>query len=125
MTTISTFQKDLERTPYMMAIQPIAEDCFTSAQTSFQQSNYIDIDRSPLTTTYDRRYMKVLDVLSYVGGIFPALFGVFFFMKGFGLFFFEMTFAYIHFKCKETRYRSFGNYIKMTLYRMLAKFIPP
>ena len=41
----------------------------------------------------------MLDVLSYVGGIFPALFGIFFFMKWFGMYFYEMTFAYQHFKC--------------------------
>ena len=60
----------------------------------------IRIERSEQTNTVERKYLKLVDVLSYVGGIFPALFGIFFFMKAFGMYFFEMTFAFSHFKCK-------------------------
>jgi len=45
--------------------------------------------------------MKILDVLAYVGGIFPSLLGLFFFLNIFALYFFEMSFAYRHFKCPE------------------------
>ena len=56
-------------------------------------------------------------MLSYVGGIFPTLFGLFFFIGSFGLYFFEMTFAYIHFKCKEVKpSRHFGPFLKNSVY---------
>jgi hypothetical protein len=56
--------------------------------------------KSLVSTILDRHYLKFVDVLSYVGGIFPTLFSLFFFMKWFSAYFLGMTFAYLHFKCK-------------------------
>jgi len=42
---------------------------------------------------YKRKYLKILDALSYLGGIFNALLGAFFFMNAFGKLFFEIEFA--------------------------------
>ena len=72
--------------------------------------------RSYHTKQVSRSYLKIIDVLSYVGGVFPALFAAFFFMKFFGLYFFEMTFAFRHFKCNEVKENNFGTYVKKTLY---------
>ena len=53
-----------------------------------KKQTYLYIERSSLTKTVSRKYLKLMDVMAYVGGIFPALFGIFFFMKGFGMYFF-------------------------------------
>ena len=72
--------------------------------------------RSSVTHTYNRNYLTMIDVLSYVGGIFPALFGLFFFMRYFGIFFYETTFAYLHFKDRSARENHFGVYLKQVIY---------
>ena len=77
------------------------------------------IERSSITKTIHRRYLSLIDVFSYVGGIFPSLFTVFFFMKAFGLYFFEMTFASIHFHSKETKVYHFGTFMKQLIYQVL------
>ena len=63
--------------------------------------------------------MKFMDVLSYVGGFFPTLFSIFFFIKFFGLYFFEMGFAHEHFKSQVTRQYSFSHYVKKVCYKAL------
>ena len=60
-----------------------------------------------------------MDVLSYVGGFFPTLFSVFFFVKFFGIYFFEMAFAHEHFKSPETRHYGFSHYAKKVCYKTL------
>ena len=92
-----------------------------SIEYNSKKYTYLYIERSSITKTVSRRYLKMMDVLSYVGGIFPALFGMFFFMKFFGMYFYEMTFAYQHFKCRETRYNTFGHFLKITIYQALNK----
>ena len=72
--------------------------------------------RSSVTHTYNRRYLTLIDVFSYVGGLFPALFALFFFMRYFGIFFYESTFAYLHFNDRSVRENHFGIYIKQVLY---------
>ena len=42
------------------------------------------IQRSEQTSTYDRSFMKVLDAVSYIGGILGILVGFFFFLDSYG-----------------------------------------
>lgn len=85
-----------------------------------QKYTYLYIERSSITKVVSRKYLKLMDVMAYVGGIFPAFFGIFFFMKLFSRYFFEMTFAYQHFKCKETKYNTFGQFLKKSIYSHLS-----
>ena len=87
---------------------------------STQTTTDLWIERSPVTKTIHRRYMTLIDVFSYVGGIFPSLFAFFFFMKAFGLYFFEMTFASVHFRSRETKGFNFGTFMKQLIYQVLV-----
>lgn len=97
-------------------IEPIDNRGFVHR--NIQGYTTINIERSGTTRIFNRNYLKLIDILSYVGGIFPSLLGIFFFMNAFGMYFFEMTFAYKHFKCKETKYSHFGQYLKLKIYRI-------
>jgi hypothetical protein len=60
-----------------------------------------------------------LDVLSYVGGILPALFYLFVFLKYYAFYYFEMGFARKHFKVAESRYHNFAQFVKFSLHNAL------
>ena len=47
---------------------------------------------------YKRTFQKLLDAISYVGGIFEAVIGMFFFMMVFGKIFYEFKFAKKYFR---------------------------
>lgn len=64
--------------------------------------------------------MKLVDVLSYVGGILPPLFAVFFIVNYFGMYFFEMEFAKRHFGNLDAKKRSFFTYFKYLAYKGLS-----
>ena len=68
-----------------------------------------------------RKYLTLIDVLSYVGGIFPALLALFFFMNAFGLYFFEMSFAFMHFHCKEVKKYDFVHFLKKVVYSVFTR----
>ena len=68
-----------------------------------------------------RSYLKLVDVLSYVGGFFPALFAFFFFMKYFGFYYYESLFTLLHFKCPEAKDIGIQMYFKRLLYSFLSK----
>ncbi len=53
----------------------------------------LKIEKSGRTSTYNRTYLKLIDALAYVGGIFNSILAIFFFMGLFGRFYFEMKFA--------------------------------
>lgn len=53
----------------------------------------VRIEKSSKTTTYNRVYLKLLDALAYVGGIFSTLLALFFFLGMFMRFYYEMKFA--------------------------------
>jgi hypothetical protein len=63
----------------------------------------IVFERSSKTTTVNRQYLKLIDVISYVGGFFPTLFSCFFFLNSVGLYFFEMLIGRKYFKVKEVK----------------------
>jgi len=65
--------------------------------------------------------MKLIDVASYAGGIFPTLFAFFFFMKFFGMYFFDMTFAYLHFKEEIDKEVNFPHFIKYAAFKILRR----
>ena len=47
----------------------------------------IRLERSTISTLTHRKYIKLLDGFSYVGGLFPTLFALFFFMDAFNIYF--------------------------------------
>lgn len=51
-----------------------------SIEGSYQQETALFITRSSTKHVVDRKYLKLLDVASYIGGIFPVLLGSLFFM---------------------------------------------
>jgi hypothetical protein len=48
----------------------------------------LKIEKSPRTSTYKRTFLKLLDAIAYVGGIFNSILAVFFFMSLYGRFYF-------------------------------------
>ena len=69
---------------------------------------------------HKRSYLTVIDALSYVGGVFNALFAAFVFMKIYGEFFFEMFFAEIYFKSKEAGSFGFFAFLKQITFNVLT-----
>jgi hypothetical protein len=67
-----------------------------------------------------RRYLTFIDVFSYIGGLFPAIFALFFFMKYFGEYLFQVSFAHYLFQARETEDRNFLEYLKTMTYSFLA-----
>jgi hypothetical protein len=63
-----------------------------------------------------------LDVISYIGGLFPAIIALFFFMKYFGEYLFQVSFAHYLFKTQETESRNFLQYLKKGAYSVLMSF---
>ena len=53
----------------------------------------LKIEVSGRSTTYNRSYLKLVDALAYIGGIFNSILAIFFFIEGFNRYFFEMRFA--------------------------------
>jgi hypothetical protein len=94
------------------------------ASIKYSYGGYTDLwlERSAVTYTFNRRYLTFIDVLSYVGGIFPSIIGVFFFMRLFGIYFYETTFAYEHFHDSSVKYNHFGAYLKKVIYGTLKFF---
>jgi hypothetical protein len=78
------------------------------------------ISNSGAKTTYRRSYLKLLDAVSYTGGIFQALLGIFFFMNSYGSFVYEMKFASSYFKAKEAFGIGFFSYCKQLAYGALT-----
>ena len=79
----------------------------------------LKIEVSGKSVTYVRSYLKILDALSYIGGIFSSILAVFFFIEGFNRYFFEMRFSNEYFKTKETKKIDFITYLKSTTYPIL------
>ena len=52
---------------------------------------------------YKVKYVQLVDALSFVGGIFQVVVGIFFFMIIFGRVFFEFKFARRYFKTDAVR----------------------
>lgn len=71
---------------------------------------------------HKRNYLKFLDAFAYLGGIFNALLGAFFFVQAFGCFFFEMEFASRLFKKSQLKEISVMTHFKQIVYNILAKF---
>lgn len=51
------------------------------------------IERSGKTINYSRSYLKMLDAVAYVGGIFTSILAIFFFMGLYGRYNFEVKFG--------------------------------
>jgi len=77
------------------------------------------IEKSGKTTKYTRSYLKLLDVLAYVGGIFSSLLAVFFFLGMYMKFYYEMKFAEYYYNINDARGISFLSYIKQALFGVL------
>jgi hypothetical protein len=63
--------------------------------------------------------MKLLDVVSYIGGIFNALLALGIILSGFNRYFFEMLFAKTIFGKKTAKKVGFFNYAKIIVYNAL------
>jgi hypothetical protein len=89
-------------------------------QTTLGSGTWLNIQRSSSTTTLNRSYLKLVDVLSYVGGIFPTIFAIFFFVNYFGTYFFEIGFAESYFKRIEAKKYGMSSYIRYLTYKALS-----
>jgi hypothetical protein len=78
-TTTSTESNKVEQKAYMQ-LSPV-------------HMTILRIEKSGKTTTYTRTYLKLLDALAYVGGIFSSLLALFFFLGMYMRFYYEMKFA--------------------------------
>lgn len=78
------------------------------------------IENSGSRTTYNRSFLKLLDAVAFVGGIFNSLLGIFFFMNGFGRLMYEMEFTSKYFKDKDARHSGFVSYLKHSVYGALT-----
>lgn len=77
------------------------------------------IEKSPKSTKYNRSFLKLIDALAFVGGIFNSILAVFFFMAAFGRYYFEMKFADYYFNSKEARNVGFMRWVKNSIYNAL------
>lgn len=68
-----------------------------------------------------KAYRKLLDALSYVGGILAAFVPAFFFMEAYGTAVFEMLFAAKYFKAKIAKDFGFLKWMQMSAYDVLKK----
>lgn len=66
--------------------------------------------------------MKYLDVLSYVGGIAPAIIGIFFFINIFGVYFFEMFFSSQYFRNIKATNNGFLSFLRLSTFKILNAF---
>jgi hypothetical protein len=80
----------------------------------------LKVEKSGKVTSHKRAFLKLLDALAYVGGIFNSLLAIFFFMAMFMRFFFEMKFADYYFKCEEAKEVGFFSFGKQMVYGMLS-----
>lgn len=78
------------------------------------------IEKSPKSTKHNRSFLKLIDALAFVGGIFNSILAVFFFMAMFGRYYFEMKFAEYYFNSKEARDVGFMQWIKNCIYDALS-----
>lgn len=60
----------------------------------------IFLQSSGKTLTFRRKFLKLLDAIAVVGGLFPVLLGSFFFMGSFGKYVYDMKFSEYYFKSK-------------------------
>jgi hypothetical protein len=67
----------------------------------------------------------LLDAFAYLGGIFNALLGAFFFMNASGCFFFEMDLADKLFKNSKLKEITFLTHFKQAVYSILAIYKEP
>jgi hypothetical protein len=87
--------------------------------TANESSTFIYYHRSPKTILYDTKFIQLVDALSFVGGIFQVIIGVFFFMVIFGRVFFEFKFARRYFKADVIKSFGFSNVIQQLIYKGL------
>ncbi len=78
----------------------------------------VTFQRSIKTYRFKRSFYKLTDALSYIGGMFQVVVGVFFFMDIVGRLFFEIELAKKCFKTKITQ--SFG--FKESIHQLLFRF---
>lgn len=83
-------------------------------------ATYIELNRSPMTRHVKKRYLKYLDVLSYVGGIAPAIIGIFFFINLFGVYFFEMFFSSQYFRTSKASNNGFLSFLRLSVFKVLS-----
>ena len=69
---------------------------------------------------HNRRYLTVIDALSYMGGIFNALLAAFVFMKLYGEVFFEVFFAKSYFKDRDAEGFGFFSFTKQLIFNALT-----
>lgn len=80
----------------------------------------LTIERSGKTVKHNRSFLKLLDAVAYVGGIFTSILALFFFMGLYGRYHFEMKFAEYYFNSKEARDLGFFSWVKQTVYNALS-----
>ena len=74
---------------------------------------------SKKTFLYKRSFLTILDVISYIGGLFSTLLAAFCFMKIYGRVFYEMLYAKSYFKDKDAQSFGFFSFIKQSVYSLL------
>lgn len=90
-----------------------------STSLSVSKQTIVKIEASGKLTTFNRSYLKLLDALSFIGGIFQTILAVFFFMAGYNRFHFEMRFANEYFKTKETKDNTFKFWFRHSIQGVL------
>jgi len=89
-------------------------------QQSPQDMTILRIEKSGKITTYNRKYLKIIDALAYIGGLFSSLLALFFFLGMFMRFYYEMNFAEYYYNSKDARSITFMSFIKQGLFGVLS-----
>lgn len=111
------FQKSEQTVSGLTATIPPRDELLVS-YASFRR---IILNAKNVYHLHNRSFFKVLDALSYVGGIFNTLLAGFFIIKLYGKSFFEMHFAFRFFKKKEANNFGFFSFLKQSIWNVLKK----
>ena len=70
---------------------------------------------------FEASHLKLVEAFAFVGGVFQALLGVFFFITVFGRMFFEFNFARLYLRRDIVKGFGFPGYLKQVVYQILAE----
>jgi len=80
----------------------------------------IYLQSSGKSNFFNRSFLKLLDIVSFIGGLFPALVGIFFFMNALSKHVYEMKLGFYYFALKDAHNYGFFAYLKQKIYNILT-----
>lgn len=82
-------------------------------------SSILTVERSDRTVVYSRSYLRLFDVVAYVGGVFQSVVILFWFVRVFLAERLALEMAKLCFKTAEAKNYHLGSFAKQTVFRTL------